>query len=129
MHLFGAFYLSAIGYALKWLGNRTNIPGQCGLARGIRAARRQPMRRRLRAKAITNSHRREPRFCYLSASCRGRYHTDRQRGAASQYTAMCPAVPPPARSRTAWAGGQSHSTHATMISPGPHSCPFWQRSG
>jgi hypothetical protein len=26
-------------------------------------------------------------------------------------------------------GGQSHSTHDTMTSPGPHSCPFWHRSG
>jgi hypothetical protein len=40
-------------------------------------------------------------------SCRGRYHTDRQRGGTLQNTAMPPG-PPPARSRTAWAGGQSH---------------------
>ncbi len=61
-------------------------------------------------------------------SWRGRYHTDRQRRAALQKTAMCPAGPP-ARSRAAWAGGQSHSTQLTVISPGPHSCPFWHRSG
>jgi len=34
-----------------------------------------------------------------------------------------------ARSRTAWAGGQSHSTQDTVVRPGPHSCLFWQRSG
>jgi hypothetical protein len=62
-------------------------------------------------------------------SCLGRYHTDRQPGAALQNTAICPAGPPPACSRTAWAGGQSHSTHETVIKPGPHSCPFWHRSG
>jgi len=27
------------------------------------------------------------------------------------------------------AAGQSHSTHDTVIRPGPHSCPFWHRSG
>jgi hypothetical protein len=27
------------------------------------------------------------------------------------------------------AGGQSHSDQLTVIRPGPHSCPFWQRSG
>jgi hypothetical protein len=26
-------------------------------------------------------------------------------------------------------GGHSHSVHDTMIKPGPHSCPFWHRSG
>src|SRR5262249_36726077 len=26
-------------------------------------------------------------------------------------------------------GGQSHSSHDTVISPGPHSCPLLQRSG
>ena len=62
-------------------------------------------------------------------SCRGRYHTDRQPGAALQNTAMCPAGPPPARSRTACAAGQSHSTHDTVIRPGPHSCAFEHRSG
>jgi hypothetical protein len=41
MHLFGMFYLCAIGYALKWLGNRTNIPGHCGLARGTLASGHQ----------------------------------------------------------------------------------------
>jgi hypothetical protein len=59
-------------------------------------------------------------------SCRGRYHTDRQPAAALQNTAMCPAAPPP---EAASAAGQSHSTHDTVISPGPHSCPFWHRSG
>lgn len=39
---------------------------------------------------------------------------------------MCPARPPPARSRAAMAGGYSHDTHETVIRPGPHSCPFWQ---
>ena len=62
-------------------------------------------------------------------SRRGRYHTDRQPGAALQNTAMCPAGPPPARSRTACAAGQSHSTHDTVIRPGPHSCAFEHRSG
>jgi len=52
-------------------------------------------------------------------SCRGRYHTGRQPGAALQNTAMCPAGPPPARSRTACAGGRSHSTQDTVISPVP----------
>jgi hypothetical protein len=55
-------------------------------------------------------------------SCRGRYHTDRQPGAALQNTAICPAGPP-ARSRAAWAGGQSHSTHDTVIRPGPPFVP------
>jgi len=36
---------------------------------------------------------------------------------------------PPARSRTVCAGGQSHSTQVTVISPGPHSCPLLQRTG
>jgi hypothetical protein len=61
-----------------------------------------------------------------ASSHRGRYHTDRQPGAALQNTAICPAAPPPAAARAA---GQSHSTHDTVISPGPHSCPFWHRSG
>ena len=59
-------------------------------------------------------------------SCRGRYQTDRQPGAALQNTAMCPAAPPP---EAAFAAGQSHGTYDTVIRPGPHSCPFWQRSG
>jgi hypothetical protein len=59
---------------------------------------------------------------------RGRYHTDRQPGAALQNAAMWPAGPP-ARSCAARAGAQSHSTHDTVMRPGPHSCPFWQRSG
>ena len=58
-------------------------------------------------------------------SCRGRYHTDRQ-PFMLQNTAMCPAAPPPLVARAA---GQSHSTHDTVIRPGPHSCPFWHRSG
>jgi hypothetical protein len=58
-------------------------------------------------------------------SCRGRYHTDRQ-PFTLQYTARCPAAPPP---DAACAAGQSHSTHDTMINPGPHSCPFAHRSG
>jgi hypothetical protein len=64
----------------------------------------------------------------LPGSWRGRYHTDRQPGAALQNAAMCPAGPP-ARSCAARAGAQSHSTHDTVMRPGPHSCPFWQRSG
>jgi hypothetical protein len=60
-------------------------------------------------------------------SHRGQYHTDRHPGAALQNTAICPAGP--ARSRAAKAGGQSHSTQDTVIRPGPHSCPFWHRSG
>jgi hypothetical protein len=64
----------------------------------------------------------------MPGSWRGRYHTDRQPGAALQNTAMCPAGPP-ARSWKARAGGQSHSTQDTVIRPGPHSCPFWHRSG
>ena len=58
--------------------------------------------------------------------CLGRYHADRQPGAALQNTAICPAAPPP---DAACAAGQSHSTHDTVIRPGPHSCPFWHRSG
>jgi hypothetical protein len=61
-----------------------------------------------------------------ASSQRGRYHTDRQPGAALQNTAICPAAPPP---DAACAAGQSHSTQDTVISPGPHSCPFWHRSG
>jgi hypothetical protein len=71
-----------------------------------------------------NAHRRQPSICYTPVSCRGRYQTDRHPGAALQKTAMCPAGPPPARSRAAWAGAQSHSTQLTVIRPGPHSCPF-----
>jgi hypothetical protein len=56
----------------------------------------------------------------------GRYHTDRQPGAAAQYTAMCPGAPPPL---AATAGAQSHSDQLTVIKPGPHSCPLAQRSG
>jgi hypothetical protein len=58
-------------------------------------------------------------------SCRGRYQTDWQ-PFTLQNTAMCPAAPPPLVAR---AVGQSHSTQDTVIRPGPHSCPFWQRSG
>jgi Pentapeptide repeats (8 copies) len=46
-----------------------------------------------------NPYRWEPGSCYTPGSCRGRYHTDRQPGAALQNTAICPAGPPPARSR------------------------------
>jgi hypothetical protein len=55
---------------------------------------------------------------YHRRSQRGRYHTDRQPGAALQNTAICPAGPPPAPSRPAWAGAKSHSTHDTVIRPG-----------
>jgi hypothetical protein len=58
-------------------------------------------------------------------SCRGRYQIDWQ-PFTLQNTAMCPAAPPPLVAR---AVGQSHSTQDTVIRPGPHSCPFWQRSG
>ena len=58
-------------------------------------------------------------------SCRGRYQTDSQ-PFTLQNTAMGPAAPPPLVAR---AVGQSHSTQDTVIRPGPHSCPFWQRSG
>jgi len=61
-----------------------------------------------------------------ASSQRGRYHTDRQPGAALQNTAMCPAAPPP---EAACAAGQSHSTHDTVIRSGPDSCTFWHRSG
>jgi anti-sigma B factor antagonist len=57
-------------------------------------------------------------------SHRGRYHTGRQPGDASQYTARCPRAPPPLNPA---AGPQSHSDQLTVIRPGPHSCPFWQR--
>jgi hypothetical protein len=60
-----------------------------------------------------------------SGSHRSRYYTDRQPGAASQYTTMCPGP----CSRAARAGGQSHGIHVTVIRPGPHSCPFARRSG
>jgi hypothetical protein len=50
-------------------------------------------------------------------------------GDAAQYTARCPAGPPPARSWAASAGGQSHIDQLTVIRPGPHSCPLAQRSG
>jgi len=60
-----------------------------------------------------------------AGSCRGLYQADRQPG-AWQYTTRCPAGP---AVRAACAGGQSHSIHETMILPGPHSCPFWHRSG
>src|SRR5438094_78236 len=46
-----------------------------------------------------SSHRREPCFCYLPGSCVGRYHTDRQRGAALQNTARCAAPLQTCRSR------------------------------
>jgi hypothetical protein len=69
-------------------------------------------------------------------SCRGRYYTDRQPGAALQNTAMCPAGPPPARSLTAWTGGQSHNVQDTVIRPGPRTypgaigtCGTWRREG
>src|SRR6266536_1454390 len=39
-----------------------------------------------------------PRLRYTPGSCRGRYHTDRQPGAALRNTAICPAGPP-ARNR------------------------------
>jgi len=68
-----------------------------------------------------------PTGLYVPGSCLGRYHTDRQPGAALQNTAMCPAAAPGVRAASA--GGRSHSTHDTVISPGPHSCPFWHRSG
>ena len=58
---------------------------------------------------------------------RGRYHTDRQPGAALQNTAICPAGAPGVRAASA--GPQSHITHDTMILPGAHSCPLLQRSG
>jgi hypothetical protein len=97
-----------------------------GHAQGVSVARRSPKR------PVTRSPTRalvplQPPDQLLAH--RGRYHTDRQPGAALQNTAMCPAAPPPARSRAAMAGGQSHSTHDTVIRPGPHSYPFWQRSG
>jgi hypothetical protein len=44
------------------------------------------------------------RMTFNPRSQRGRYHTDRH-PRTLQKTAMCPAGPPPARSRTAWAGG------------------------
>jgi len=53
-------------------------------------------------------------ICYTPGSCRGRYHTDRQ-PFTLQYTARCPAAPPP---DAACAAGQSHSTHDTMIRDG-----------
>jgi hypothetical protein len=65
----------------------------------------------------------------MPGSWRGLYHTDLQPGAALQKTAMRPTGPPPARSLTAWAGGQSHITQDTVIRPGPHSCPLPHRSG
>ncbi len=40
-HLFGTFYLCAIGYAPQVAGNRTNVPSQCGLARGTLASGHQ----------------------------------------------------------------------------------------
>jgi hypothetical protein len=49
-------------------------------------------------------------------------HTDRQRGAALQYTARCPPGPP-ARSWAAKAGGQSHKTQDAVIRP-----PLWKPS-
>jgi hypothetical protein len=60
-------------------------------------------------------------------SWRGRYHTDRQPGAALQNTAICPAGAPGVRAASA--AGQSHIDHDTVIRPGPHSCPFAHRSG
>jgi hypothetical protein len=59
-------------------------------------------------------------------SHRGRYHTDRHPGDASQYTARCPGTPPAV---AATAGPQSQIDQDTVIRPGPHSCPFAQRSG
>jgi hypothetical protein len=56
----------------------------------------------------------------------GRYYTGRQPGAALQNTAICPAALPPDAAR---ANGQSHSTHDTVIRPGPHSCPFSHACG
>src|SRR5438034_11445549 len=55
-----------------------------------------------------------------ASSQRGRYHTDRQPGAALQNTAICPAAPPP---DAACAAGQSHSTQDTVIRPGPPLVP------
>jgi len=97
--------------------------GSMGHAEGVSVARRSP------SKGPSYDHRREPSSRYgprSAAGTPGRYHTDRQPGAALQNTAMCPAAPPP---DAACAAGQSHSTHDTVISPGPHSCPFWHRSG
>ena len=54
------------------------------------------------------------------------YQTDRQPGDASQYTARCPGGP---GALAATAGAQSHIDQDTVIRPGPHSCPFAQRSG
>jgi hypothetical protein len=65
-------------------------------------------------------------YVLACGSWRGRYHTDWHLGAALQNTAMCPAAPPP---DAACAAGQSHNTQDTVIRPGPHSCPFWHRSG
>jgi hypothetical protein len=70
--------------------------------------------------------RQAPAARYRRRSHRGRYHTDRHPGDAWQYTAMCPGAPPPL---AATAGAQSHNDHDTVISPGPHSCPFAHRSG
>jgi hypothetical protein len=55
----------------------------------------------------------EVRYC---RSHRGWYHTDRQPGDASQYTARCPCALPPLNST---AGSQSHSDQDTVIRPGP----------
>jgi hypothetical protein len=72
-------------------------------------------------------HRQAPSLCYTPGSCRGRHHPDRQ-PFTLENTAMCPAGPTRPLLGSL-AGGQSHSTHDTVIRPGPHSCPFWQRSG
>jgi len=48
---------------------------------------------------------------YRRRSHRGRYHADRQPRAALQNTAICPAGPPPARSRAAWAAVAQQPRH------------------
>jgi hypothetical protein len=73
-----------------------------------------------------------PRLARLSqaprviGSHRGWYHTYRQPGDASQYTARCPGGPP---LQAATAGAQSQIDQDAVIRPGPHSCPFAHRSG
>jgi hypothetical protein len=62
----------------------------------------------------------------VPGSCRGRYHTDRQPGAALQNTAMCPAGPP-ARSWAARAGGLGAPGVPRLIAIGEPAQPDgWQ---
>jgi len=58
--------------------------------------------------------------CYRRSHL-GRYHADRHLGAALQNTAKCPDGVPGVRAASA--RPQSHITHSTVITPGPHSCP------